>query len=192
MQFHFASPIPDRKASALEWDIEVERDDNRASQLLLLIRHQETHGTPQSTRRNGDHVVDRRHTVVGQSFRGPSGTSLDSPLTALVSGATVTFVMAARATSRVRTRTRRVLSSRARQISRMTQFSTLTLPKVQETRSSRSSAVPSERRIRASHRVCILGFPGYAALNPDFRAKRSVFRVECCTTGFLGSISGTR
>ena len=150
LQFHFASPIPSRKASALERDIKIERDDNRASQLLLLIRHQETHGTPQSARRNGDHVVDRHHTVVVQSVPGTQRNPLDSPFTVLVSGATVTFVITARATSRVRSKTGRVLSSRAKQISRMTQFSTLTLPTVQETRSSRSSVVPSERRICAS------------------------------------------
>ena len=49
---------------------------------------------------------------------GPSATSLESPFTVEVMGATVTFVIDARAAWRVRTRTGRVLSSRARQISR--------------------------------------------------------------------------
>ena len=49
---------------------------------------------------------------------GPTGTSLLSPLAVDVIGATVTLIIAARAASRVRTTTGRVLSSRARQISR--------------------------------------------------------------------------
>src|SRR5664280_2963842 len=51
-------------------------------------------------------------------FADPTGTSLLSPLAVDVIGATVTFVMAARAAARVRTTTGRVLSRRARQISR--------------------------------------------------------------------------
>ena len=48
---------------------------------------------------------------------GPTGTWLDRPLTVDVMGATVTFVMAARAASRVRTTAGRTLSRRARRIS---------------------------------------------------------------------------
>src|SRR5690625_661468 len=51
-------------------------------------------------------------------FARPRSTSLDSPLIVEVTGATVTFVMTPRAASRVRTTTGRVLSRRARRISR--------------------------------------------------------------------------
>ncbi len=52
-------------------------------------------------------------------FAGPTGTSLPSPFTVVVMGATVTFVIAPRAASRVSTRTGRVLSRCARAISRI-------------------------------------------------------------------------